>query len=181
MIKIKRIRDTMTKRTAGYEHTMTRDRHTFEIGEYETGNHIVTLINNHRARNTTYNNVMKFLERDKTDLMVYVPGNFMCADFASTVHNNAEKAGIRCGYARVHYDNCRYTHALNAFYTTDKGLIFTDSTGVEFNDDYQFNECNDVTTDIRKNEMIRGTAIDGTRTFTIDSEEHGVEKTQVFW
>lgn len=73
------MRDTVTKRTAGYEHIVTRDRHTFEIGEYETGKHTVTLINNHRARNTTYNNVMKFLERDKTDLMVYVPGNFMCA------------------------------------------------------------------------------------------------------
>ena len=49
----------------------------------------------------------------------------VCADFAERLHNNAEKAGIRCGYVII--DNLN--HALNVFETTDKGLVYIDDTG----------------------------------------------------
>jgi hypothetical protein len=63
----------------------------------------------------------------------------VCADFAERLHNNAEKAGIRCGY--VSLDMSGYTdpynfgiasdagHACNVFETTDKGLVYIDCTG----------------------------------------------------
>ncbi|MDO8716728.1 MAG: hypothetical protein Q7J73_07990 [Dehalococcoidales bacterium] len=49
----------------------------------------------------------------------------VCADFAERLHNDAEMAGIRCGYVVVDSIN----HALNVFETTDKGLVFIDDTG----------------------------------------------------
>jgi hypothetical protein len=63
----------------------------------------------------------------------------VCADFAERLHNNAEMAGIRCGY--VSLDMIGYTdpvnlgiapdsgHACNVFETTDKGLVYIDCTG----------------------------------------------------
>ncbi len=63
----------------------------------------------------------------------------VCADFAERLHNEAEKAGIRCAY--VSLDMTGYSdpynlgitsnagHACNAFQTTDKGLIYIDATG----------------------------------------------------
>lgn len=49
----------------------------------------------------------------------------VCADFAERLHNEAEIAGIRCGYVVI--DNL--SHALNVFETTDRGLVFIDDTG----------------------------------------------------
>ncbi|MFC1967570.1 hypothetical protein ACFLV2_02925, partial [Chloroflexota bacterium] len=63
----------------------------------------------------------------------------VCADFAERLHNNAELAGIRCGY--VSLDMTGYTdpnnlgiasnsgHACNVFQTTDKGIVYIDCTG----------------------------------------------------
>ncbi|GAJ14543.1 unnamed protein product, partial [marine sediment metagenome] len=64
----------------------------------------------------------------------------ICADFAERLHNNAEKAGIRCAYVSVdisgYSDPYGYgipsdtSHALVAFNTTDKGLVYIDDTGI---------------------------------------------------
>jgi hypothetical protein len=63
----------------------------------------------------------------------------ICADFAERLHNNAEKAGLRCAY--VSLDMIGYTdpyglgmasdggHALVVFETTDRGLVYVDDTG----------------------------------------------------
>ncbi|MFA7352951.1 MAG: hypothetical protein WCZ22_05680, partial [Dehalococcoidales bacterium] len=40
----------------------------------------------------------------------------ICADFAERLHNNAEKAGIRCGYISLDFDD-GVGHALNVFET----------------------------------------------------------------
>ena len=52
----------------------------------------------------------------------------MCADFAERLHNDAEMAGIRCAFVTV--DTSEGFHALNAFQTTDQGLIYVDDTGL---------------------------------------------------
>jgi hypothetical protein len=49
----------------------------------------------------------------------------VCADFAERLHNEAEMAGIRCGYVIVN----NLSHALDIFEATDKGLVFIDDTG----------------------------------------------------
>ena len=63
----------------------------------------------------------------------------VCGDFAERLHNEAEKAGIRCAYVSI--DLSGYTdpahlgipsnsgHALDAFQTSDRGLVYIDATG----------------------------------------------------
>jgi len=76
----------------------------------------------------------------------------ICADFAERLHNDAEMAGIRCAYVSVslsgyadpyNYDISSDTdHALNAFETTDRGLIYIDDTGSP--SDYGPSNCDKI-------------------------------------
>jgi hypothetical protein len=75
--------------------------------------------------------LLAFIKADTTDARKYVasgPGAFVCADFAEAVHNNAESAGIRAGWVGLAFQGTKEGHALNAFETTDKGLIYIDCT-----------------------------------------------------
>ncbi len=89
----------------------------------------VVLQNNSDAVDPTWNQVVDFLKSDLTDEMDYIEGDFMCGSFAQEVHNNAEKAGIRAAWVGVDLAGEPVGHAVNAFNTTDRGLVFTDSTG----------------------------------------------------
>lgn len=44
------------------------------------------------------------------------------------MHNNAEAAGIRAGWVSLTFEGTNDGHALNAFETTDKGLVYIDCT-----------------------------------------------------
>jgi len=120
----------------------------------------VVLINNEDAKNPSYSQLLKFLKSDKTDrypyqfsieLMIPYFGSAedhvdldliqkiidgieqpdppkICADFATLLHNNAEKAGIRCAYVSIELG--KDGHALNAFNTTDRGMVYIDDTGI---------------------------------------------------
>jgi len=88
-----------------------------------------SIVNNETATNPTWAQLSDFLLRDKTDQKDYVPGVYMCGDFARDVHNNAEGAGIRAAYVAVELPSGY--HSLNAFQTTDRGLVFIDCTGLE--------------------------------------------------
>lgn len=62
----------------------------------------------------------------------------VCADFAERLHNDAEFAGIRCAYVSIdlsgypdpyHYGiSSNVGHALDAFQTVDRGLVYIDDT-----------------------------------------------------
>ena len=54
----------------------------------------------------------------------YVRSGYGCLNFAVDLHNNAEKAGIRCGMV---VDRKEW-HCLNAFRTTDRGLVYVDAS-----------------------------------------------------
>ena len=88
--------------------------------------HQITLVDNADAVNPTYDQLLSFLKMDMTDKHPYTSGSYICADFAETLHNNAEKAGIRAAYVSVNIN-----HALNAFETTDKGVIYIDDGGLD--------------------------------------------------
>jgi len=90
------------------------------------------IVNYETASNPTWAELLDFLLKDKTDRNTYVPGVYMCGDFATNVHNNAERSGIRAAYVAVELPGAY--HALNAFKTTDKGLVFIDCTGLEASD-----------------------------------------------
>ena len=89
----------------------------------------VVLENNPQAIDPSWDQLMTFLAEDKTDERDYVLGDFVCGSFAQDVHNNAEKAGIRAAWVAIDLFNKPIGHALNAFNTTDLGMVFTDSTG----------------------------------------------------
>ncbi len=89
--------------------------------------HEITLINNKNARDPNYSELVSFLKLDKTDEIGYNYETFVCADFAEAVHNNAEAAGYNCAWVSTDFEKGG-GHACNAFNTTDKGLIFIDST-----------------------------------------------------
>ncbi len=89
----------------------------------------VSLSNNVLAKNPTWEELVTFLELDATDEDMYMLRVRVCADFANTLHNNAEKAGIRAAWVALEIEGKPIGHALNAFETTDKGLVFVDSTG----------------------------------------------------
>ncbi len=52
----------------------------------------------------------------------------VCADFAERLHNDAEMAGIRCAYVSIDLSGYTGGHALDAFQTTDMGLVYVDDT-----------------------------------------------------
>lgn len=74
-------------------------------------------------RNPTYQEMKEFLVQDGTDSKTYIKGQYVCSDFATDVNNNAEAKGIRCAVVELRYPN-DFAHAIVAFETTDKGLIF---------------------------------------------------------
>jgi hypothetical protein len=96
----------------------------------------IRLINNPSAVNVSFQDVIDFIRRDTTDLLPYVERDnlenirpFVCSDFAEAVHNNAEAAGIRAAYISLDWSRGGIGHALDAFETTDKGIVFIDCTG----------------------------------------------------
>jgi Bacterial Ig-like domain (group 2) len=128
-------------------------------GCYDDTGDFIVLINNKNAANPTYAQLVSFLKSDKTDEYPYTstnnaPDNYygtakshvdltriqniidgtaqpdnpdVCSDFAERLHNDAEMAGLRCAYVSV--DMSTGLHGVNAFQTTDKGLIYVDDTG----------------------------------------------------
>jgi hypothetical protein len=118
------------------------------------------LINNKNAKDPTYSQLLTFLKSDKTDQYPYqyvitilnsytgsaeshvdldtikeiIDGTKqpspprICADFAEMFHNNAEKVGIRCAFVSIEVSGSG--HALNAFNTIDRGIVYIDDTGI---------------------------------------------------
>lgn len=73
-------------------------------------------------RNPTYSELGEFLTNDKTDFNSYIKGKYVSFNFAADLNNNAEANGIRAAYVRIR--SGEWEHAIVAFETTDKGLIF---------------------------------------------------------
>jgi len=95
----------------------------------DSGGSPICLINGDGSRDVTWSELIAFLLADPTDESPYVPQERMCGTFAEQLHNNAEAAGIRAAWVAVDLRGRDIGHALNAFLTTDRGLVFVDSTG----------------------------------------------------
>lgn len=101
------------------------------IREIGGNNKPVELINNPNAENPSWDELITFIRSDTTDSKPYIETfywSYVCADYARDVHNNAEAAGIRAAWVGIDFEE-GVGHALNAFDTTDKGLVFIDCTG----------------------------------------------------
>ncbi len=89
----------------------------------------IQLRNNEDAVDVSWAALLQFILEDDTDEVAYVEDLMMCGSFAERLHNNAEAQGIRCAWVSVDFVGEDCGHALNAFVTTDRGLVFIDSTG----------------------------------------------------
>jgi uncharacterized protein YlxW (UPF0749 family) len=91
----------------------------------------ITLANNSASRNVSWQELQNFVLADRTDSNYYNDFSYVCGDFALDVHNNAEAAGIKASFVVIHFKDGGDSHALDAFVTTDRGLIYIDCTGLE--------------------------------------------------
>jgi len=89
----------------------------------------VVLTDNHSATNPTWAQLKSFLSRDRTETHRYIPHEYDCSQFSRDIHNNAEADGIRAAVVHIDLRNESEGHALNAFLTTDYGLVYVDCTG----------------------------------------------------
>ena len=94
-----------------------------------TQGHEVKIVNSPNAVNPTWQQLLTFLENDDTDQEAYVYGLRVCAHFAEELHNKAEEAGFRAAWVAIQFSENIEGHALNAFETTDRGLVYVDCTG----------------------------------------------------
>ncbi len=102
--------------------------HTGNIYEVGGDGQRIVLTDYANAKDPTYQQMLDFIKSDNTDELPYT-NTFVCSDSAEVLHNNAEKAGIKCAWV-----GCEFTkgegHAFNEFDTTDQGVVYIDCTGV---------------------------------------------------
>jgi hypothetical protein len=83
-------------------------------------------IDNSQAVDVSYAELMEFLDNCHA---IQIDEPLSCADYAGDLHNEAEARGIRAAIVLVHEKGLPlfYFHAINAFNTTDKGMVYVDA------------------------------------------------------
>lgn len=87
------------------------------------------IMNNPNANNVSWGQLESFLLSDPTDDGTYSLYSYNCVSFAEMLHNNAEAAGIKSAFVAINFKDEPIGHAVNAFVTTNKGLVYVDNTG----------------------------------------------------
>ena len=73
-------------------------------------------------KNPTFEELKDFILKDPTSHNEFVLNQYECRHFATEVDNNAEAEGLRCAFVLLGFE--RGQHAIVAFDTTDKGLVY---------------------------------------------------------
>ena len=73
-------------------------------------------------RTPTFQELRDFILRDPTSRNGFILNQYECRHFATEVNNNAEAEGLRCAFVLLCFD--RGQHAVVAFDTTDRGLVY---------------------------------------------------------
>jgi hypothetical protein len=73
--------------------------------------------------NPTRQETISFIMADRTSSKRYDEETFNCVHYSVEVKNNAESNGIKCAYVALNLSG-EHNHALVAFNTTDRGLLF---------------------------------------------------------
>lgn len=143
------------------------DYNTYMVG---ADGHTITKAHRDDERQPTYAEVVKFLKYDKTDSNQYVPGKYVCIDFAEDLQHNAVKAGYKCGYVSITFTD-GIGHACNVFDTKDRGIIYIDCTG-SLGSGPKNNDC---IVDIEQNEQYKPEYL-----FTTNYETESMGKVRSF-
>jgi len=96
----------------------------------DANGNVLKKIDYSNAVDVSHFELMKFIRADHTDRFEY-SDNFVCANYAETVHNNAEVVGIRAGFALIEFEGEFANHMINVFKTPDGELIFVDCTEMD--------------------------------------------------
>jgi ribosomal protein L40E len=105
-----------------YPHVFSQD---FYVKYYDGS--YVTITNHQDAHDSTMAELKAFLKEDHTEDYPAAVPSFVCLNYAVMLHNDAEANGIRCAVVAIYGSSDG--HALDAFQTTDEGLVFVDDTG----------------------------------------------------
>ncbi len=81
-----------------------------------------------KLRNPSWEELERFVQLDKTDTTEYIKNQFDCEGFTIKLRDNATSRGFRSGYVAIGFGENGAGHTLNAFQTTDRGLVFIDNT-----------------------------------------------------
>ena len=73
-------------------------------------------------KNPTFQELRDFILRDPTNRNKFILNQYECRHFATEVNNNAEAEGLRCAFVLLCFE--RGQHAVVAFDTTDRGLVY---------------------------------------------------------
>jgi len=73
-------------------------------------------------KNPTFQELRDFILSDPTSRNEFILNQYECRHFATEVDNNAEAAGLRCAFVLLCFE--RGQHAVVAFDTTDRGLVY---------------------------------------------------------
>jgi len=73
-------------------------------------------------KNPTFKELRDFILQDPTNRNKFDLNQYECRHFAAQVNNNAEAEGLRCAFVLLCFD--RGQHAVVAFDTTDRGLVY---------------------------------------------------------
>jgi septal ring factor EnvC (AmiA/AmiB activator) len=88
----------------------------------------VALVDNAQAHDPTWAELKAFLAQDQTENHEYIANVYDCSQFSRDLHNRAEAAGIRCAEVQIQFAGEWAGHAVDAFLTTDYGLVYVDDT-----------------------------------------------------
>lgn len=72
-------------------------------------------------RNPTYDEMIQFINEDKTNFNEYITNSYVCDNFAKDLINNAKSKGYRAGFVT----EFTYSHAVVCF-DTEQGLYFVE-------------------------------------------------------
>jgi len=73
-------------------------------------------------KNPTFEELRDFILSDPTSRNEFVLNQYECRHFATDVNNSADSAGLRCAFVLLCFDQGQ--HAVIAFETTDRGLVY---------------------------------------------------------
>ncbi len=77
-----------------------------------------------------YEEVIEFLKEDKGDEQTFINLYYDCVSFTKALRENALAKGIKCGIVTFTLESIEDSsvmgHAINAFETTDRGIVYFD-------------------------------------------------------
>lgn len=95
---------------------------------------LVKIVDNPNSKDVLINVLKSFINKDETDRLIYIESSKDSRYFAYTLHNNAEKEGIKGRIVELHFSNSDNPYYINGFETIDRGTIYIDCAGRRIGD-----------------------------------------------